>query len=128
MIMHLYVAATVITFPNASVPLTVTEGDQTILTCTARGVPAPEFTWYRGSELISGSDTRLQVSSGTPMSNTTTGYIFVTSELSISAVNRTDTGVFRCETTNIVLGEATTDSQTYSVTVNCKFRLQYASW
>ena len=113
-------AAADITLPSDLINKTLTEGGQANLTCIARGVPAPEVMWYRGGELINGSDTRILVTSSDQVHNTTTGYIFVTSELTITVVNRNDTGVFRCETTNIVLGEATNDSLTYSVTVNCK--------
>ena len=119
-------AATDITFPDALANLTVIEGDQTTLTCTALGVPAPEFMWYRGSELINGLDTRLQVSSSDPMINVTTGFVYTTSELTLTMVNKNDSGVFRCEATNILLGVSMNDSQTYKITFNCKL-LGYVS-
>ena len=100
----------------------MTEGNQTTLTCTARGVPAPEFMWYRGSELIDGLDTRLQTSSS-EIVNATTGFIYVTSKLNITVVNKSDSGVVRCVATNVVLGVLSSDAQIYSVTVNCKLRL-----
>ena len=113
-------ASAVIIFPSGPINLSVTEGNQTTLTCTARGVPAPEFMWYRGSELINGSDTRLEISSN-QMLNDTTGFIYVTSELNVMVLNRTDDGVFRCEATNNAL-VLMSDSQTYQITVNCKFK------
>ena len=72
MFQSLISVATVDILSDDPVNLTVTEGDQTTLTCTARGVPAPEVMWYRGSELINGSDTRLQVNSSDPILNATT--------------------------------------------------------
>ena len=114
-----FTAPTVITFPSDPVNLTVAEGNQTTLTCTARGVPAPEFMWYRESELINGSDTRLQISSS-EIVNTTTGFIYVTSKLNITVANRSDSGVFSCVAVNIVVGVLSSDSLTYNVTVNCK--------
>ena len=122
MFQSLFFAATAdIILPSDPVNLTVTEGDQTILTCTAHGVPAPEFMWYRGSELINGLDTSLQVISNDPTHNTSTDVYHVTSELTLTMVNKNDSGVFRCEVTNILLGVSSNDSQTYYITVNCKF-------
>ena len=115
------IAPAVLIFPNVPVALTVTEGDQTTLTCTACGVPAPEFMWYRGSELISGSDTRLQVLSN-QLLNYTTGFIYVTSLLNVTVVDRSDTGMFRCDASNSVLGVSLDDSQSYQVTVYCELR------
>ena len=120
--LHMYkftIAPAVLIFPNAPVALTVTEGDQTILTCTARGVPAPEFMWYRGSELINGLDTRLQVLSS-HLLNYTTGFIYITSLLNVTVVDRNDTSVFRCDASNILLGVSLDVSQSYNVTVYCK--------
>ena len=113
------IAPAVLIFPNAPVALTVTEGDQTTLTCTARGVPAPEFMWYRGSELINGSDSRTEISSR-QWQNVTTGFVTVTSELNITVLSRTDSGMFRCEATNIVLGVLLSDAQSFQVLVSCE--------
>ena len=99
--------------------MTETEGNQTTLTCTARGVPAPTFMWYRESELINSSDTRLKISSSEVVNNTT-GFIYVTSQLNITLVNRSDAGMFRCDASNVIVGDLFDDSQTYQVTVNCK--------
>ena len=110
--------------PSDLVNLSIPEGDQTTLTCTARGVPAPQFMWYRGSELINGSDTRLQVNSSDPILNATTDIYYSTSELTLTVVNKNDSGVFRCEATNILLGVSSNDFQSYYITVNCElFRL-----
>ena len=106
-------------FPTDLVDLIVSEGNQTTLTCTARGSPAPVFIWYRGSEVVDIADGRLQISS-TEMSNVTTGFIDVTSLLNITQVDRTDFGVFRCEASNTILGVPSNDSQSYNLTVNCK--------
>ncbi len=106
-------------FPTDLVDLIVSEGNQTTLTCTARGSPAPMFMWYRGSEVVDIADGRLQIST-TEMSNVTTGFIDVTSLLNITQVDRTDVGVFRCEASITILGAPSTDSQSYNLTVNCK--------
>ena len=120
-LLFFFAALVIITFPSDSINVTVTEGNQTTLTCTARGVPAPEFMWYRESELINGSDTRLQISSS-EIVNTTTGFIYVTSKLNITVIDRSDSGVFRCVATNVILGELLNDSQSYTMTVNCKLK------
>ena len=108
-----------IIFPTDSVDLLVSEGNQTTLTCTARGSPAPVFVWYKGSEVVDTGDARLQIST-MEMLNVTTGFIDVTSLLSITQVDRTDVGVFKCEASNTILGAPSTDSQSYNLTVNCK--------
>ncbi len=97
----------------------MSEGNQTTLTCTAHGSPAPLFVWFRGSEVIDFADGRLQIST-MEMSNVTTGFIDVTSLLNITQVDRTDSGVFRCEASNTILGAPSNDSQSYNLTVNCK--------
>ena len=127
MFQSLISVATVDIFSDDPVNLSVTEGDQTTLTCTARGVPASEFTWYRGSELINGSDTRLQVNSSDPILNATTDIYYSISELTLTMVNKNDSGVFRCEATNILLGVSSDDSQTYYITVKRKFLIVTAS-
>ena len=95
------------------------EGNQTTLTCTARGSPAPVFVWYMGSEVVDIADARLLIST-TDILNVTTGFIDVTSLLNITQVDRVDSGVFRCEASNTILGALSTDSQSYNLTVNCK--------
>ena len=108
-----------ITFPTLQPNLTVTEGDHTTLTCIARGVPAPEVMWYRGSEVINGSDSRTEVSSR-QWQSITTGFVTVTSEFNITVLSRTDSGMFRCEATNIVLGVLSSDTQSFQVLVSCE--------
>ena len=111
-----------IIFPSDLVDLLVSEGNQTTLTCTARGSPAPVFVWYRGSEVVDIADARLLIST-MELSNVTTGFIDVTSLLSITQIDRTDFGVFRCDASNTILGAPSTDSQSYNLTVNCKLWL-----
>ncbi len=77
------------------------------------------FVWYRGSEVDDIADARLQIST-TEVLNVTTGFIDVTSLLNITQVDRVDSGVFRCEASNTILGALSTDSQSYNLTVNCK--------
>ncbi len=77
------------------------------------------FVWYRGSEVVDIADARLQIST-TEVLNVTTGFIDVTSLLNITQVDRADSGVFRCEASNTILGAPSNDSQSYNLTVNCK--------
>ena len=77
------------------------------------------FVWYRGSEVVDIADARLQIST-MEMSNVTTGFIYVTSLLNITQVDRTDFGMFRCEASNTILGAPSNDTQSYNLTVNCK--------
>ena len=114
-----YTAPANIIFPADLVDLLLFEGNQTTLTCTARGSPAPVFVWYRGSEVVDIADARLQIST-TEVLNVTTGFIDVTSLLNITQVDRADSGVFRCEASNTILGAPSNDSQSYNLTVNCK--------
>ncbi len=72
-----------------------------------------------GSEVVDIADARLQISA-MEMSNVSTGFIDVTSLLNITQVDRVDSGVFRCEASNTILGAPSTDSQSYNLTVNCK--------
>ena len=118
-IMIVPTAAADIIFPSDPMNETVTEGSQVNLTCIARGVPPPKVLWYKGSELISDSDTRLQASDS-QMFNSSTGFIYVVSQLSISIVNRNDNTVFRCVAANTVPRASSNDSQTYSLIVYCK--------
>ena len=111
-----------IDFPIENVSISVTESNDTSFICSARGFPAPNFTWYRGSELVDGSN--LMVSPAQVSLNSTSGFYEVTSELSISMADRTDAGMYRCVASNIILGETVEDSRVFDLTVNCEFNMQ----
>ena len=116
---YIFAAPADIVYPSSAIELFILEGDQMTLTCTARGFPAPEFTWYKASDLINGSDTRFQISSSEI--NVYTGHIQVTSSLNITIVDRTDFDTFRCVASNIVLGSLSNDSEMYDITVIGEF-------
>jgi len=68
---------------------TKTEGDNVTLTCNATGNPAPTISWTRdGSPLdINGNSSRI-------------GFSLDEKELTITNVNRTDSGEYRCVAEN----------------------------
>ena len=102
----------------------MTESNDTSFVCSARSFPAPDFTWYRGNELVDGTDTRLTI---TPNQVLATGLHEVTTELNISMADRTDAGMYRCVASNIVLGKTVEDSRDFDLTVNCEFKIKVSS-
>ena len=64
------------------------------------------------------SDTRFSIQSMTEESNN--GFLDTTSTLTISSVNRADTGNYSCVASNTVFGSPVQDLQQFMLTVNCK--------
>ena len=83
------------------------------------------FTWYRGSEVIDNTDTKLQISNSNTIDEATR-FIDVTSTLTITVVERTDFTVFTCEAANTVLGAVANDSQEFDLIVNCELFVEIA--
>ena len=95
--------------------------DSIILNCSARGVPTPTITWYRGNMELMGVEDRTTISAPLDLeSPDTDGFYNVDSTLTISPSNRDDTDKYYCEAENIVLGLQVTDRRQFNVTVNCK--------
>ena len=115
-----------IDFPIENVSISVTESNDTSFMCSARGFPAPEFTWYRGSDLVEDTVTRLTITPN-QLLDMTTGLYEVTTELNMSMADRTDAGMYRCDASNIVLGETVKDSRVFDLTVNCEFKIKISS-
>ena len=104
----------------------MTENDDTSFMCSARGFPAPNFTWYSGRDLVDGTATILTITLNQVV-NIATGLYEVTTELNISMTDRTDAGMYRCVASNIVLGETVEDSRYFDLTVNCEFKIKVSS-
>ena len=96
---------TIILYPGMPtiVPSTVTvdSGQSVTLLCSARGIPAPMFSWFKGDVQLLDSDPRLSITGGT---------------LRIRDVVVDDRGYYTCRA-NFPAG--TTEAQAY-VSVRCK--------
>ena len=88
--------------------VTVIEGSSMILTCNAAGNPEPTITWTKNGTLISNNS---RISS--PQEK----------QLTITNVNRTDSGEYRCVASNS-LGNDTSSAAT--VNVLCKYSMTYS--
>ena len=115
-----------IDFPIENVSISVTESDDTSFMCSARGFPAPNFTWYRGRDLADGTATILTITPNQVL-DMATGLYDVITELNIAMADRTDAGMYRCVASNIVLGETVEDSRDFDLTVNCEFKIKVSS-
>ena len=93
--------------------------DSIILNCSARGIPTPTITWYRGNMELMGVEDRTTISASLK-SPDADGFYNVDLTLTISPSNRDDTDEYYCEAENIVLGLQVTDRRQFNVTVNCK--------
>ena len=99
----MYIYFTLIAQPTATVPMMVSvrEGENVTITCTATGVPEPLVDWSRadGSDLI---DSRYVISdTSSPM--IVNDVYQVTRNLTIMNIVRADIGVeYGCTVTNIV--------------------------
>ncbi len=102
-----FVAVATIIQPNgASSSLEYDVNTMVVLNCSARGLPAPAFTW-----ILSGG--MYQVSSNTNMD--AEGYAVVTSSLTITNVMRGDIS-FTCSANNSYV----MDSHSFTLTIYCK--------
>lgn len=90
--------------------ISVTAGKNLTLYCNASGNPEPTISWTKNNTLLASGDARV---------------IFGTNntQLTITSVNREDSGEYRCVATNNV---ATATSNAATVDVQCKY-LNYAS-
>ena len=106
--------------PPVDISVTVLEQiDSIILNCSARGVPTPTITWYRGNMELMGVEDRTTISAPHELSNVD-GFYYVDSTLTISSSNRRDTDIYYCEAENTILGSQVIARRQFNVTVNCK--------
>ena len=85
----------------------VTEGDNVTLSCNASGNPVPTITWTRNGSLLNSSVPRISLG-------------VESRKLTITSINRADSGEYRCEADNSV-GNDTSDGATLEV--KCKYEL-----
>ena len=103
-----------ILFPGMVTTVTVNETDAVNLTCGARGSPEPTFIWYIGEDEASEALISSVSSGDIP------DFIYVNSTLSISSAVPEDRNIYTCTASNSIYGLEITDSQEYSLIVNCK--------
>ena len=82
---------------------TLVEGSSVTFSSDANGVPEPTYSWTKDGSAVTAND-RISLSAGHK-------------ELSITNVNRTDSGEYRCMATNRV---ETVHSNAATLTVHCK--------
>ena len=105
--------------PQVNISVTVLEQmGSIILNCSARGIPTPIVTWYRGTMELMGVEDRITISDPLESSDAE-GFYYVDSTLTISPSNRDDTDIYYCEAENTVLGSQVIDRRQFNVTVNC---------
>ena len=112
----------IVVAPNITAPMDgqqyiITEGNNGLITCTAKGYPVPTVVW-QNSDGSSLSNNRLV--SGSPMNISSTGVDNVTSvsvELMVIGAMRVNTGMYRCSANNSV----NSTIRNIIITVQCKF-------
>ena len=102
----IFIDPSTITDPNSDVSLEAELGRMIVISCTARGLPAPNITWY--------PDPKVPPSSSTDIDSQ--GYPVTTSNLTIVSVQRDDT-MYSCIATNT----GRSDTRVFNITVTCKF-------
>ena len=104
-----------------STTVNVNVGNDTVLTCTARGAPEPTFTWLGRSPVM-------QLMNGDPgvvittsiQSGVAPDFITVVSTLTISMSAESDAGIYSCVASNMVFGEGRQDSEDFTIMINCE--------
>ena len=92
--------------------VTKNEGENALLTCQYEGKPISRVEWFfHGKKLDVASNSRLSVSETGDETN-------ATSSLTISNLNRTDEGPYKCVVSNSI--QANVSSSEAQLTVNCK--------
>ena len=113
-------APAMINVPGMDSSVLVNETADTSLSCTARGVPAPTITWSHDGVNLLGTENRITVSSPMESTDNSTGYIDVTSTLTVTNSMRSDANNYTCVSSNTVQGATRQDQRTFTLTVNCK--------
>jgi hypothetical protein len=101
--------------PSFDSNISVAEQDNVVLTCTARGFPAPEILWNYPIP-----DERITISSLMPVYMDSLALFTVESMLSISHSTRHNSGRYSCRATNIITGSAREDLKFFEITIKCK--------
>ena len=94
------------THPNNPLTLQLREGVSTTFSSDANGIPEPTFSWTKDGSAITAND-RISLSADNK-------------KLSLTNVNRADSGEYRCVATNSV---GTVNSNAATLTVYCKKNL-----
>ena len=84
------------------------QGSSVTFSCDANGVPEPTFSWSKDGSAVT-ADNRISLSADNK-------------QLSLTNVNRTDSGEYRCVATNSV---GTVNSNVATLTVLCKKTFTY---
>ena len=113
-------APAMINDPGMDSSVSVNETADISLSCTARGVPAPTITWSRDVVNLSGTENRITISSPMESTDNSTGFIDVTSTLTVTNSMRSDANNYTCVAFNTVQGSTQQDQGTFTLTVNCK--------
>ncbi len=99
-----------ITAPTADTTVTENEGSAVTFTCTATGVPEPSISWSPGA------GSRINITNGSPVTDGD-GFISVSSNLTISTLERGDAGGYNCTANNT----GTSATRMFTLTVNCEY-------
>ena len=113
-------APAMINDPGMDSSVSVIETADISLSCTARGVPAPTITWSRDGVNLSGTENRITISFPMESTNDSTGFINVTSTLTVTDSMRSDANNYTCVASNTVQNSTQQDERTFTLTVNCK--------
>ena len=100
--------------------VSVNETADISLSCTTRGVPAPTITWSHDGVNLSVTENRIIISSPMESTDNSTGFIDVTSTLTVTNSMRSDANNYTCVASNTVQGATRQDQRTFTLTVNCK--------
>ena len=93
-------------------PDTKLETETVTLTCQYEGKPKSTVTWFKdGTELVTKNSSRLTVMETGDVTSTT-------SSLTITNLNRTDEGKYKCQVSNSI--QTNVPSTEAQLTVNCK--------
>ena len=99
--------------PLISLVVTEDERNMATLTCAAKGLPLPSFTWLPE---IPGAVTVENINSADE-----NGLISITSIYTLSTIERSDAGNYTCIASNRVLGSTVLVNKTVLLLVNCEF-------
>ena len=99
--------------------VTEVEGRGAVLICVASGFPAPTITWYRRAV----ENNSMEMSGTLEPVAMVDGLFAVTSNLTISPINRHDSDLYSCVASNEILGSTRTDVRDFNLSVNCKCKL-----
>ena len=103
-----------ISFPEIPVNVRVNDTNPVNVTCSARGSPAPSFTWYIGGVAALLSQVFSSSNGDVP------DFISTVSTLSITSATPEDSNIYTCVAFNTIYGVQVNDSQRYTLTINCK--------